>query len=441
MDRTIAVAAFLGIGLWPITGHTLSFDSELEYQARYSTNIARVEDNPQADVTHVGIARLGVVQNTSRFSTRGSGVFSYLYYNDETLSNEALFYGDISSQAILIPRRLNWMVQDRARQVRVDPLQTLGTGNRQNQNDFWTGPDLFFRPGVGNEVILGGRYGNITYSDTNNDNQRGVGTLQLARQVSMPNRVSLNGQVMAVDYSDDIYQDYDKYDEFLRFERRTTITSLSLDAGASQIERETQTLNSGLYRLILERRGVGGVALRLAAISELADTGSDALVPSSSVVSPEFAVSDVFERNRVDLSIAKTIPDQSWMADIYYEERNYDTAPLDNSAVGVILGYSKQLTAYVSGSMAGSLEERTYDGSDVVERLGGASARLTRIINPKISVFAGTIYASSDSSGGGRQYKETQYLLGLTYRPWPRSLSEFPVEGFRAGGVLGGGYY
>ncbi len=124
-------------------------DPELQYAlsvgALYSDNINRTPTNEETATVGTAGFDLRARRESQRLSYRADSNLNYLNYLDTDLSDQVVGRFNGSAAYALVPERLLWIVRDDFDQTRIDNLSPAAPSNRQNLNQFATGPDLNLR--------------------------------------------------------------------------------------------------------------------------------------------------------------------------------------------------------------------------------------------------------------------------------------------------------
>ena len=121
-------------------------DEDLRYAlsvgALYSDNINRTPTNEETATVGTAGLDLRARRESQRLSYRANSNLNYLNYLDTDLSDKVVGHFNGSSSYALVPGRLLWIVRDDFDQTRIDNLSPAAPSNRQNINEFATGPEL-----------------------------------------------------------------------------------------------------------------------------------------------------------------------------------------------------------------------------------------------------------------------------------------------------------
>ena len=177
----------------------------------------------------------------------------------------------------LIPERIQWFVGDSFGQVLSDPFIPATPENRENINQFSTGPDFIAALGSQMRLQLSARYVNTNFERLPFDSQSYRGDLALIRLLSDRSSISINLRSEDVTLDEELLQaDYKNTEAFLRYQVAGARTNIQLDLGASQLDREAAAdKEDGLVlRTEISRRLSASAVAQLTAGREFANAGS-----------------------------------------------------------------------------------------------------------------------------------------------------------------------
>lgn len=181
---------------------------------------------------------------------------NYLEYLNHTYGDEVLgnFIGQ--ARATAVPDMFFWNISDNFGQNRVNPLEAINPGNRENINYFDTGPQLILPLGATTFLQMNADYGNVKYQVSPLDNQREDAGIALLRKLSQDSIVSFNVRDEHVGYSDDEVGNvnYNRQDVFVRYDSQGARTQLGVDLGYSKMHDDIAPVSNVLARLELSRK-------------------------------------------------------------------------------------------------------------------------------------------------------------------------------------------
>src|SRR5215470_12606450 len=223
-------AAILGWACaWAVPVHAGQFAFGAGTSLTYESNIQRVQVNPQADLIQAVYGGFYYTENTDVLKARCLGQVERRHFYRNSFSDDTATYLDTAAGWTIVPRRLNWILEDTFREVLVDITAPDTPSNRTESNSLNTGPDLTFALSSSNSVVFGARYGRFDIKNSVNDNERYMGLARLIHNMSPQTSLSLNYEVFHVHF-DPLAQPYPKVllqNLFARFQ--------SLNAGSGAI--------------------------------------------------------------------------------------------------------------------------------------------------------------------------------------------------------------
>ena len=249
-SQTIAICGGVGVAcLLVYSAWGAQADFGVGYVREHRSNIDERPGEGVDEDINVAIAGLSYADDSANLSARVTAQAEYRDYATNFFADETLFLLDASAIYTLSPGRLTWSISDAFREVTFDPTQAPLPANRGGANVFETGPDAFFRASSTQTFSLGARYGNVYVEDTDLDNDRYGASARWIYQAAPQTHYSLNIEHLKADYDEPTYEDFERVDAFFRFQTRRAHAEITLDAGASEIDRErSETLRGSLAR-------------------------------------------------------------------------------------------------------------------------------------------------------------------------------------------------
>ena len=154
----------------------ISFAAKVNYNVDLSLthydNINQELNPPSDEWVEEITGRVMVRENSSKLVSNVNASLSALHYQNQ--QQEDAITGELYADALWIvkPKHFEWYALDVFTQTVINPLQSNTQSNRQDTNTFSTGPNYYIRINKLNNLNLEARAGRVTYSDTNEDNNR-----------------------------------------------------------------------------------------------------------------------------------------------------------------------------------------------------------------------------------------------------------------------------
>lgn len=229
----IALLVALSGSAWAI-----DVDYEVGVAAKYSDNINLSDDNPISD-TVISPRMFFLVEQVGRnVELAAQGNVEYRYYTSDSFDDEVRgrFAGALNW--MVIPQRLDFVVQDYLSLQPVNELVEFSPSNQQQVNVFVAGPTLHARFGSTTRGQLDMRYVN-TYAEERDefDSDRVTAAARLVRELSAIQSISANLEASDTRFDrPDRAADYRRYDGYLNTRMQRRHMDLSVDLGYSRLE-------------------------------------------------------------------------------------------------------------------------------------------------------------------------------------------------------------
>jgi len=219
-----------------------------------SDNLTRSTVKKNQAITTLGL-QFGAREQSRRLKLDVDSDLSWLSYPGSTYGSEVVGQLRGETSLAIVPERLNWTVRDVFGQTRRRLYDPLTPDNRENINQFATGPRIILGlGGIANLLIA------ATYTRTDQElrqlNSQSVGLdIAIQRWLSSHSAVSLHAMREHIDLEPSSgYADYDRDAAYLNYTLTGADTTLELKGGASRLLLESQTLTSPMVSMQLNRR-------------------------------------------------------------------------------------------------------------------------------------------------------------------------------------------
>lgn len=435
---TLALAAFSG-SAW-----AGQFDYSLYTTVEHSDNTALTTTNPvSTNVLQPGV-NFAYTQQGSTLQANVTGNIEYRDYSGSTFDNQTL--AEVAGQMnwSMIPKRLDFTVQEYAGVEPVNSLAANAPNNQQQTNVVALGPTLHFRVGDGMTGDLDLHYINSYASKvTEFNSSRGDTALRIFRDLSPTDQLSGNIDVERVDFNNTTvagsnytsYQAYGRYTsrlEQIDIDATLGWSDLDFSQGASQSSplarltigwrlspRNTITLN-GAYEyadaaqdmLQPTNFNVGGELVPLQPLTEAIDTTRGGISVGSVIIS-----SDIYKERQLELTYSYRDERLTFSVAPSYSKLDYvnqTTFNQTDKGASLTLDYRLTPTMTVSGfATGGRLDYDTIARQDKAYRYGVA---FTHQLTSHWSWSTSLIRQIQSSNAVGQSYHENEIFLTLVYK-------------------------
>jgi len=399
--------------------------ADVEYELRVgvsrSDNVART-DTLEIEET---IALAGLILDLQHDSRRVEASIvtdlEYRNYTDNTFDDEVV--GSLSADLVLhlAPDVLSWVFQDRFGNLQTNPFQANTPENRQNINQFSTGPDLRMRIGSSTAIEVGGRYSSTRYEVSDIDNDVFGGRISLVRALSPRRSVSLNVTTDRFEYDNTaLNSDYDRQAVFFGFESEISRGSLIVNLGYSELHDNGEVVGGSLINIAWDRELSPNTTFSIAYDEGFTDSSGvlGQSQPGQGVGDPQNTpgVSDPFENKRFSARLDFQRNSNNFFVTALYNEDEYLTLfVLDRNRSEVRAGFSKVLGSAWTVRLSGALQKTDFvatgrEDDDTVVTVG-VSKELSRTISINLDLTR----SDRDSSETGFNYVENVAYLSLSF--------------------------
>lgn len=399
----------------------------------YSSNVLRTERNRDEEVTGIVWGGVSAREESANLTAELAAMAESRQYFNDVVGDEVLFSLASTVDWMILPQRFGWHFEDYFQQSRVNPLDTISPGNRQDTNVLWTGPDVYFRFAQLYTLQLSARYGNFYFEETNGDNERFAGFARVVRRLSPDSELYLQAGRTKTEYdhagSRDTYdvtiRNFSRNDSFVGYHWESVLSEAQIEGGYSQIRRRGGKDVSDVFARVMLRRslaGEGAIGIRAFRRStegseSLLDSGGGRLDvdPNSSDVTQDIARE----------TYAEIFYGARWLnvgvdSRVYWRDLDYETSDLDERLAGVALYLGYPLTPVWQLNVFGQYEDvdyQTIDRRDKRSLVGvGLTLRLSQRI--RLDFELRDEWQQSDAPDG--DFNEVLGWVELRYGEQPR---------------------
>ncbi len=390
--------------------------------AGHTDNATLVDANPVSDTLSSIGGAIFYSLDSRRIQASLDGRGSYIHYADETYEDD--FQGLAAGSLMLgiVPDTFLWAVEDTYGQITINQFEPVTPENRQNINNFSTGPDLILRLGGQSDLTFSGRYGDVMYEESDQiDEQTLKASLAFRRKLSENASWGIVATDTRVEYDAPGNPEYDRPAVYATWSAKGDRQSLSADLGANRIETDTESFTKPLVRLKWNRRVAPSWTMDLNLASEYQNTSEQFI---SRNLQPDLGTADVlasanpaaayygsllfaFERPRTRLSLGGGYSQLDYVNDVGVNENSwYGTGE-----------FSRQMTPRLQGFVTYRYEQNEYETVAAQDRTRQiAGVRVDWRVGKATFVTGGYTYTDSDSDSLLNTYTGNLYYLTLSYR-------------------------
>jgi hypothetical protein len=271
-SSVLICGALLALPAAVLAAQQASSEFEVRAGVGNSDNVGRTFVDNESDTIATAGARFSLSKETRLLQANIDGDLSYVDYLKGTFDSELIGSAAADLRVDLIDERLTWVVIDRFGQTRSDLTEAASPSNRENTNQFSTGPDLLLRFGGGYELLLGARYVDVAFQESPFDSERWVQTADFRKQIGGGRTLSLRGGAQQIHLRQ--APDYQVAEAVLAFDAAGSRTDMGVEVGGAQVSgKMMETERDPVVRLYLTRRIGSRSALTFRAARETADVG------------------------------------------------------------------------------------------------------------------------------------------------------------------------
>lgn len=415
----IAAAAIVA-PLYAVPAIALDIAFGLGYEYQYSDNIRLAPTAPVVESLHIGRLTLGLAERSSAISLRGGANIEHRDYVNDTFEDGV--YGSVHAAAnwVVVPQRLNWVVEDYFSQTLIDARTVDTPANRQNSNVLSTGPDFIFRINPLNTLELSGRLSNYYYEVTAANNNRLQGDLRWIYRLTPRTDVSLNYQTVTVHFINSANVNFVRDELFVRGRTRPSRSEYTADLGTSIVYVGSgDPLAGALLRFGWRRELNPRTNIMASAGMEYSDHDRDYLgdagATGGGTTGDAVGIGGFYYGRRFGLGYTHAGAYGSDTLRVFWRTLDYETGAFDQTLYGAEaeLGFDRGplLTPYLFGGYQKT--EFTDTAIADVDSYGGL--RLRYRLRSRFIVALEGRHTVRDSNDTVRNYEENRGLVTLAF--------------------------
>jgi len=418
-----AVTAAIVAALCATSANAAEFHYGAEVGVGTSDNIRRVPTAEESETILTTGIELAILRNEGRLHADVDVDLSYYDYQDNAYDGEVTGMANADLRYLFVPGRFEWVLVDSFGQSELDPFAASTPDNRENINYFTTGPDITARIGSAGSLTLFGRYSATQFEESDFDDERLLGGLSFARELSARSNVSLNATAERVEFDDEtVGSNYDRQSAFLRYEIEGARTTIAAEAGYTEIHDNDSTSSSPLFELDISRNLSPRSVLNFSGGIRSSDASS-ALRAGSELGGgfpggpDQVSSTDPFETRQVSLGWNFTTPRTQLDLSAGYEEDRYESSSLlDRERRNYRASVSRQLTPRLTLRAQGSLIESDYSSADASDDETQLGLYLSWNATGRFFIEAEVENFNRDSSNPLTEFDETRAFLRFAWR-------------------------
>lgn len=414
--------------LWLVGARLGVASAEVDYSiwigAINTDNASRTLDDGIDETITVAGFTLDVANQTRRVNFQLESDLEYQHYGKDTYDSD--YVGSISGDVVFqfVPDLLSWVIEERFGKSQSNPFQPDTPDNRENANNFSTGPDLHIRLGSRSSLELGARYQTNNFEIRDIDNEVVGSSISFVRALSPHRTISINAEFDQVDYEETLLGgDFDRASAFIGFSSEIPRGTITLNLGVNEVDVDGMTsdglLANASWTRELTTRSTLSVSFdqrysdaadifRRFFQGDLTNTGSEGF-PGSSEPFENRRISATFNHRRNSSTLAVAITSN---------EEDYETTnDLDRDRLGITFGLSREFGG--GWELGGNVR---YLGTDfgTVDRKDddiNAGIQLSKRLGQNLYADFAFEYLDRESDVISAIYTENRFSLKFRYAP------------------------
>ncbi len=388
--------------------------------SEYSSDVALQIVGEQPDVTHTVDLGVGIAHQEGAGNLAVNAGLRSLYYSRETFTDTQFLSLMVNGNWEAIKSRLDWQLQNRFSQQRINALDPDVPTNLQDINVFNFGPQITLWLNRKQRLLINPRFQRNYYEVSIADSQQYALTASWVNRLRKAMTLSLNTAFSDVRY-DVVPADYQSTTVNLGVAGTWSRSEYDLRYGVTAVEREvgaTQRGNTFSGNWIYSMSNTMTVSLNLA--SQYTEAGSAFLTSATTAddfsdTADQQVTAGAVRNTSAALSLAKRFRHLTVTARVQARQLDYTSAVVDRDINLASLNTAYRHTARLSSALAYRLTQtELLDGSrddDVRSLIYTLQYRLSRTLNTTLRLRT----SRRDSSDANSVYDESALMLSLRY--------------------------
>jgi len=390
----------------------------------YTNNAALASSNEEDDLIMVGYAGVSVTEDEGSLSMDVLADVNYLTYTDNTFGDQT--YPSLRATAgwEQIRGRLDWRVQNYFTQRRTNADGGVTPSNLQDTNVFTFGPNITFPVTSRQSVSVNPEFRKFTYENVGTDNRQYALSARWAYQMYRTMNLSLNGNVIKVDYDGDgQIPDYTRTEANIGISGRGARTTYSANFGRTRADRDNSSSQDRFTgNLTLQYRLAGFSTVRAYLESRITDAGNILLRsetdPDDGGSANVQTADDVVRDRRFRLTYSRDHLALNTLVWGELRDLDYEVAPNDREwrQIGALLDY--QVTPLITTSLSGEHNRVKQTGIGTKDNRYSVTGTIGYNLTRKLNTYVDLRYQELDSDSGSlNAYEEFSMFVRLVYGP------------------------
>jgi hypothetical protein len=353
-------------------------------------------------------------------SAKASGQLGYRHYINGKAEDE--FVPNFLTSVLwhISPQHFDWSFEAVGRQIKQDSLGPDAPDNRENQFSVLTGPNFLARLDSRSSLEARARYGYGLFSESSGDDRQlflGQVALRFRQSPSVTWSPTLGAARM--DFTEEtLNSDFNIANAYLRYEVMSgTLSTLSLDVGASMLERENEPgLTGTLFRLEVGRQLLADSRVQLTLLQEFTDDVLTSLregVDIAETTPRDSLASSPYKDQLARLSYEFEKTNLGGGITIYGRRKDFDE-PTDESQYGGTLSLNYRLSPVSVASVVARYYRSEYEEMDTRDNTYELSIGYSKALGRSFLARGQVSHQRRSSDLEVDEYQESAIGISLT---------------------------
>lgn len=364
---------------------------------------------------------------TRTFSVDAEVAATVREYFEGDYETDVLPHARVELYWVPIPERFQWLVRDDLGQVALTPSDSLLPADRENTNIFSTGPQFYQPLGSRTRLEVSGLFSDIYYENSEFDNNRLAGQMELQREVGRAKDLLLGISHTRTEYKDQQFGGFDISQAYVGYDSVGRRTTMHLEVGVQQLADNGDTSAGEYFDVNFEHELSRRMTLSLRYLNQFGDSADlfildNEMQPSLGDTADVPVVGDPIAQQRASVELRFEGARTTISPSIIWSKEEIQSATLpDREILGVELDITRRMSRRIDGGFRSYyMRQESNDVFFPQQDDYSVALNLSYRATSRVS-FRGEILRQGRKNAPS-EYDENRIVLELRYTP--REVSE-----------------
>ncbi|MFW6093129.1 MAG: outer membrane beta-barrel protein [Pseudomonadota bacterium] len=409
--------------LLPASAAAFEYAITADYQAEYTSNARRADDDGSSDVIH----RPGVTATANHAGRTTQLDLRYRLhrrvYQDDSFDSDGITEGFARLSWDAVPGRVRFFASNQRREGTIRTEDEAVPDNLQVSSTTSAGAELTAQSISNHLATVSYTYSDVRARKTNSDSERSTVQGSYVVPLSPSNTLRLTGTGTDVDFDNPLAPDYQSATGTVAYERAAARTTSSVSVGYTTMDRElSRDTVDGYVGNVRITREIGGQSSIAVAYSRdfrdnSLDTWDGRPVFEDDVIVGDTDTNEVYRQQSVTLTYTTAFGANQFNASVAATEQSYETdLPRgDSDRFGLNAGVSRELRPDLGGYFDIGYNRYEYSEGSRDDDAYTATVGLEWDATRRLDLGSRVRYYRRDVQQGAAEREEWGVFLSVNY--------------------------